>query len=144
MRFSIVTTVLSFLVFGCASPKPAALRQEVNVAVNLRLENERDLEPIQKALVAAGISCSANPASSCNEAPLRVGVRDFDQAKAIAQETIVRDSLTARLYESPTDSSLLEVWEKGRKTRVEAHRLYNPSANMADFLMEPAGKEPPK
>jgi hypothetical protein len=78
---------------------------------------------------------------SCNEAPLRVPVHDFDQAKAIAQEIIIRDSLTARLYQTPNDYSLLEVWEKGRKTRVEPHRLYNPSANMADFPIRPIGKD---
>jgi hypothetical protein len=133
MRLLSVTVILPLLVLGCAGPKPAAQTHEVNVAVNLRLENERDLEPILKALVAAGISCSANRAMSCNEAPLKVPVRDFDRAKAIAQDAIIRGSLTARLYQSPSGTSLLEVWEKGRRTRVEPHRLYNPSATMADF-----------
>ncbi len=141
MRSSIVTAILALLAFGCAGPKQGAPTQEVNLAVNLRLENERDLEPIQKALVSAGIPCSANRAMGCSEAPLKVDVRDFNRAKAIAQETIVRHSLTARLYESPADSSLLEVWEQGRKTRLEPHRLYNPSADMTDFLMDPVGRE---
>ena len=91
---------------------------------DLGFERDRELEPIQNALISAGVPCGQG-AMSCNEAPLVVNPEDFARARAIAIETVIRNSLTVRLYKSPSGwSSLLEVWEEGRKTREEPHKLY--------------------
>lgn len=112
------------LFFGCASNKTSIGAEGVDIAVNLGFEHERELEQIQSALMSAGISCSQR-AMSCNEAPLVVKRGDFERARAIAVETVIQNSLTVRLYILPTGwGSLLEVWEAGRKTREEPHKLY--------------------
>lgn len=124
MRVWILIGVASALLLGCASKKGAIGAQSVDIAVNLGFEHDRELGHIQSALISAGIPCNQR-AMSCNEAPLVVNRADFVRARAIATETVIRDSLTARLYKSPSGSSaLLEVWEGGRMTREEPHKLY--------------------
>ena len=123
MRFSALIVIVSLVTFGCASTKRSVGPQGVSIAVNLGFEHDRELEPIQKALIVAGVSCE-QCAMSCNEAPLLVKPQDFQLAKTIATDTVIRDSLTVRLYKSPSSSSLLEVWESGQKTREEPHKLY--------------------
>ena len=125
MRVWILIGLFSAALLGCASNKTSAIDPKgVDIAVNLGFERDRELEPIQKALILAGIPCGQR-AMSCNEAPLVVNREDFERARAIAIETVIRNSLTVRLYTSPSGpSSLLEVWEEGRKTREEPHKLY--------------------
>jgi hypothetical protein len=124
MRVWILIYVVSALLLGCATSKDPIGAQGVDIAVNLGFERERELEQIQSALISAGIPCNQR-AMSCNEAPLVVKPGDFERARAIATETVIRNSLTVRLFKSPSGlSSLLEVWEDGRKIREEPHKLY--------------------
>jgi hypothetical protein len=125
MRLWIFVGLFSAILLGCASNKRSAIGVKgVDIAVNLGFERDRELEPIQNALISAGVPCGQG-AMSCNEAPLVVNPEDFARARAIAIETVIRNSLTVRLYKSPSGwSSLLEVWEAGRKTREEPHKLY--------------------
>ena len=125
MRVWILPCLFSVILLGCASDKRSAIGPKgVDIAVNLGFERDRELEPIQKALISAGVPCGQR-AMSCNEAPLVVNPEDFERARAIAIETVVRNSLTVRLYKAPSGwCSLLEVWEAGRKTREEPHKLY--------------------
>ena len=96
----------------------------MDIAVNLGFERERELDQIRSALISAGIPCNQR-AMSCNEAPLIVRPGDFERAKAIATETVIRNSLTVRLFKSPSGLyPPLEVWEDGRKIREEPHKLY--------------------
>jgi hypothetical protein len=68
-------------------------------------------------------------AMSLNAEQIVVERQDFERAKTVVQDIIVRDRLTVRVYKSrdfdktPT-ISLLEVWEKGQKVREETYRLY--------------------
>ncbi len=124
MRVWILISVVSALLLGCATSKDPIGAQGVDIAVNLGFERERELDQIQSALLSAGIPCNQR-AMSCNEAPLVVRPGDFERARAIATETVIRNSLTVRLFKSPSGlSSLLEVWEDGRKIREEPHKLY--------------------
>jgi len=124
MRVWILIGIFPVLLLGCASHSGTIGAQGVDIAVNLGFEHDRELEPIQSALISAGIPCNQR-AMSCNEAPLVVERGDFERARLIAVETGIRNSLTVRLYTSPTGwDSLLEVWEAGRKTREESHKLY--------------------
>ena len=124
MRVWILIYVVSALLLGCATSKDPIGAQGVDIAVNLGFERERESDQIQSALVSAGIACNQR-AMSCNEAPLVVRPGDFERARAIATETVIRNSLTVRLFKSPSGlSSLLEVWEDGRKIREEPHKLY--------------------
>jgi hypothetical protein len=68
-------------------------------------------------------------AMSLNAEQIVVEVADFDKAKAVVRELIIRDKLTVRVYKSldfakSPASSLLEVWEYGQKTREEPYKLY--------------------
>ena len=124
MRVWIFIYVVSALLLGCATSKDPIGAQGVDIAVNLGFERERELDQIQSALISAGIPCNQR-AMSCNEAPLIVRPGDFERAKAIATETVIRNSLTVRLFKSPSGLyPLLEVWEDGRKIREEPHKLY--------------------
>ena len=54
---------------------------------------------------------------------------DFDRAKVAVTGIIIRDRLTVRVYKSADfakspATSLLEVWEKGQRTREETYKLY--------------------
>ena len=66
---------------------------------------------------------------SLNAEQLVVERGNFYQAKALVTRIIIRDRLTVRVYESADfdktpASSQLEVWEKGKKIRVEPYKLY--------------------
>jgi len=68
-------------------------------------------------------------AMSLNAEQIVVEVADFDRAKAVVTDIIVRDKLTVRVYRSADfakspATSLLEVWEQGQKTREETYKLY--------------------
>jgi hypothetical protein len=132
--------MLLSLTFGCATPPSSLGKHPARLAVNLGIEHDRELETVQKALTEAGISWEQS-AMSCNEAPLLINREDFQSAKAVATGAIIKNSLSIRLYESPSDSSLLEVWQRGRKVREEPHKLYNPSPETIDMLMAPVAKE---
>jgi hypothetical protein len=100
----------------------------VDVAVNLGLKYDHDLSSLYDSLAAAGFRCGMR-AMSLNAEQIVVEVADFDRAKAAVTEIIVRDKLTVRVYQSADfakspATSLLEVWERGQKTREEPYKLY--------------------
>jgi hypothetical protein len=100
----------------------------VDIAVNLGLKHDDDLLRLYDSLAAAGVRCGIR-AMSLNAEQIVVEVADFDRAKAVVTELIVRDKLTVRVYKSADfakspGTSFLEVWEHGQKTREEPYKLY--------------------
>ena len=61
---------------------------------------------------------------SLNAEQIVVHRADFERAKVIATEIVVRNSLTVRMWKS-RGSSELEVWERGQKVRDEPYKFYN-------------------
>ena len=138
MRHAIASAVLVALMFGCASPPPAApgLHDEahqarppyVDIAVNTGFERARDVESLYDSLASEGVRCGLR-AMSCNAEQIVVERADFDRAKTIVTGIIIRDKLTVRVYTSPDfdkspASSPLEVWVSGQKVREETYKLY--------------------
>ncbi|MCX6922615.1 MAG: hypothetical protein NT154_05280 [Verrucomicrobia bacterium] len=121
MRVASLTTIvfLSGLLCGCAS-KPRS--PGVDLAVNLGIEEVRDVERLHDAIASAGIRCGMR-AMSLNAEQIVVSPSDFEKARAFAVEFVARESLTVRLWKWP-HSPLLEVWEKGRMIREEPYKLY--------------------
>jgi len=124
--------------YGCAStpPTPPQLHDKahqarppyVDIAVNLGFERVRDLESLYDSLASQGVRCGLR-AMSLNAEQIVVERADFDRARIVVTDIIVRDRLTVRVYTSPDfdkapASSPLEVWERGRKVREETYKLY--------------------
>jgi hypothetical protein len=137
--FSITIAALSIAIAGCASSQRTetsphqsanqAREPYVNIAVNLRLKHSRDLWKLYDSVAEAGFRCSMR-AMSLNAEPIVVELADFDRARAAATEIIIRDKLTVRVYKSSEfakspGTSMLEVWENGKKTREEEYKLYD-------------------
>lgn len=131
MRAAILIIILATSLSGCVNQvhnSSAPLVDPVDVAVNLGMEHEDDLRILYDALASSGIPCNRR-AMSLNAEQIVVNRDDFERARAFLIRVVVKRSLTARLYESPDfamspGTSLLEVWEKGRKLREEAYKLY--------------------
>jgi hypothetical protein len=92
------------------------------------MEHDQDLWKLYDSLAAAGFRCGVR-AMSLNAEQVVVELADFDEAKHAITDIIARDKLTVRVYKSADFSkspgtSLLEVWERGQKTRVEHYKLY--------------------
>lgn len=136
--FTTSLALLTALAVGCAStdhpefPLHDTTRQArapyVDVAVNLGLKNSHDLLRLYDSLASAGFRCGLR-AMSLNAEQIVVEELDFARAKAAVTEIIVRDKLTVRVFTSvdfkkAPATSLLEVWEQGRKTREEPYKLY--------------------
>jgi len=68
-------------------------------------------------------------AMSLGAEQITVPPEEFEKAKTIVTGIIVRDMLSVRVYESadfaesPT-TSLLEVWEQGKRVRKEKYMLF--------------------
>jgi len=137
-RILIPIAILSAFLSGCASKGPAAPSHHdmaytarppfADIAVNLGLKHDRDLLRLFDSLASTNVRCGMR-AMSLNAEQIVVERRDFERAKVIVTEIIVRDRLTVRVYESAEfdkspATSLLEVWEKGQKVREETYKLY--------------------
>ena len=131
---ALCVSAIGLFVCGCAGiGRPAVLRP-VDVAVNLGFERDREVDVIRREFQSWGIPHEQR-AMSCNEAPLVVNREDFLIAKSIATEAVIKNSLTVRLYKTPVGfQSEMEVWEQGKKTREEPHKLYNISEETIRIL----------
>jgi hypothetical protein len=127
MKISIYMAVLLLFLLGCASTKHNVLNASpfvggVDIAVNLGMEHYGDMMKLDDALASTGMPRRMR-AMSLNAEQIVVERSDFERAKILVTNIIIRDALTVRVYGSPT-SSLLEVWEKGQKIREEPYKLY--------------------
>jgi hypothetical protein len=75
-----------------------------------------DLNKLQKVVHDQDLPC----ALTGDPKFLLVYLRDFDQVRKIATEEIVHDSLSVQIR-NDKDSSDFEVWENGKKIRVEPY-----------------------
>lgn len=130
--------MLAACMFGCTSTPSTAPRLHdnphqarppyVDIAVNTGFERAGDLESLYDSLASRGVRCGLR-AMSLNAEQIVVERADFGRAKGIVTDIIVRDKLTVGVYSSAyfdkaPGSSPLEVWERGRKVRVETYKLY--------------------
>lgn len=138
MKAHLLAACLWILALGCGTTphREQSLHSEANtarppyvdIAVNLGLRHTEDLHRLYDSLASAGVRCGLR-AMSLNAEQIVVERADFERAKAIVTEIVVRDKLTVRVYESadfaktPT-TSLLQVWEQGQKVRAEPYKLY--------------------
>jgi hypothetical protein len=117
-------------------PATRARPPVADIAVNLGLKHEADLLKLYDLIALEGIRCNMR-AMSLDAAQIVVERADFLRARTVVTNFVVRDRLTVRVYMSPnTADSLLEVWEKGRKTREEEYKLY-----LGSFIGEPLRRE---
>ena len=138
MKKSLSAVSLCFFLLGCRNTarKEVSLHDTahrarppfVDIAVNLGLRHNDDLLKLYDSLASAGMRCGIR-AMSLDAEQIVVEREDFDRAKAIVTSIVVRDHLTVRVYESPDfektpTSSLLEVWEEGKKVTEEKYKLY--------------------
>jgi hypothetical protein len=75
-----------------------------------------DLNKLQKVVHDQDLPC----ALTGDPKFLLVYLRDFDRVRKIATEEIVRDSLSVQIR-NDKDSSDFEIWENGKKIRVEPY-----------------------
>ena len=133
IELSILLTLIVASLLGCTSPArtspyPAPFKDGVDIAVNVGMKYGQDIDKLEDAMTAAGIPCRPR-AMSLNAQQIVVERENFDRAKIIVRDIIVRDKLTVRVYvsadfgKSPA-TSLIEVWEKGKKLREEPYKLY--------------------
>lgn len=99
-----------------------------DIAVNLGLKYDKDLQKLYDDLAAAGVKCGLR-AMSLGAEQIVVERNNFDDAKFVLTNIIVKERLTVRVYTSPDflqfpDKYPLEVWQKGRKIREEQYKLY--------------------
>ena len=138
MKCAISSVILAALLVSCASAPPTAPHLHdkahqarapyVDIAVNLGFERVGDSLSLYDSLASQGVRCGIR-AMSCNAEQIVVERADFDRAKIIVTDIIIRDKLTVRVYTSPDfdkapASSPLEVWVRGQKVREETYRLY--------------------
>jgi hypothetical protein len=135
---SIPSATLLALVLGCQStqiPEPNIHDKAhqprtpyVDIAVNNGFERAHEVQSLYDSLASAGVRCGMR-AMSCNAEQIVVERADFDRAKIIVTDIIIRDKLTVRVYTSPDPAKglafeIMEVWEQGQKVREEPYKLY--------------------
>jgi hypothetical protein len=133
MRILILMAVFAAFTPGCGTATHTAryagpFNDGVDVAVNLGWEHAQDIDKLENAMALEGMPCRRR-AMSLNAQQIVVERNEFDHAKALVIQIIVRKRLTVRVYKTPDfakdpPSSMLEVWENGKKTREEPYRLY--------------------
>ena len=138
MKTSLSTVLLVLLSPGCGTTERTAQSLHDaehtarppydDIAVNLGQKRESDLFRLYDSLASHGVRCGMT-ASSLGAEQIVVERDDFDRAKGIITEIIVRDKLTVRVYESvdfdkSPANSLLEVWQDGQKVREENYKIY--------------------
>jgi hypothetical protein len=126
ITFFFLTAMLS----GCVT----APSRDTDLAVNLGLEYVRDNLRLQDLLASAGIDCGMRAMSPGAE-QIVVHRADFERARVLAVDIVVRELLTVRLWKSP-GSSELEIWEKGQKVRDEPYMLYLWTPETVDSFMK--------
>ncbi|MDB6024409.1 MAG: hypothetical protein JWM68_632 [Verrucomicrobiales bacterium] len=128
MRHFFIISFLVALLSSCVGPSTSTttgvdyLPTGTDLAVNLGLKHYDDLRRLRSGLISAGFQCGER-AMSLNAAPILVLPQDFEKARVLAREIVIRDALTVRLWKSP-GAHELEVWEHGNKTRDESYKFY--------------------
>lgn len=136
MRTTTALAALLLLLCGCGTVMRAPIHDAahqarppfVDIAVNSGPRHEADLNKLYDILATRGVRCGMR-AMSLGAEQIVVERKDFQTAKALAEQIVTNEKLTVRIFQSPNfaDSpatSLLDVWERGKKTREEKYKIY--------------------